>query len=132
MNIWESVPWERKGEPLGSGRQGNVHLVVRKEEPEGPRFALKKLNKTDSEKARQRFQREIEAVKSLDHPNIIRVIDHSKKDDEFQYYVMEYHEGAETLADSIFSPCNPFHGDVLRSLDLFEQIGIGYWRVRGV
>ena len=50
------------------------------------------------------------------------MIDHSEEGDEFQYYVMEYHECAQTLANIIFSRSNRFHGDVLRSLDLFEQI----------
>ena len=36
--------------------------------------------------------------------------------------MMEYHEGAVTLAEIIFSSSNRFYGDVLQSLDLFEQI----------
>ena len=35
---------------------------------------------------------------------------------------MEFHEGAKTLAEVIYTSCNPFHGDALRCLDLFEQI----------
>ncbi len=122
MKIPDSVSWKRVGDPLGIGGQGNVHPVVRKDDPEGPTFALKKLNKTNSEKARDRFQREIEAVKTLDHPNIIRIIDYSSADADFQYYVMECPEDPRTLSDLIFSSCNPFYGDALRSLDLFEQI----------
>ena len=46
-----------------------------------------------------------------------------KKHDGFQYYVMEYHHEARPL-DSITSSqsTNPFHGNVLSSLGLFEQI----------
>ena len=123
MKIPETVPWCPTGVTLGSGGQGQVHLVTRKGNPSGGKFALKTLRNTDSEQAQQRFQREIEAVKQLDHPNIIRIFDHSKEGDEFQYYVMEYHEGAKTLARIISTQsCNPYHGEVLRSLDLFEQL----------
>ena len=129
MGIPECVPWRAIGETLGEGGQGQVHLVVAKNDPKGPKYALKVLRYVDSEQARERFQREIEAVKQLtdlesdsNDSAIIRILDHSKQDDEFQYYVMEYHDGAKTLADIIFSECNPFHGNALKSLNLFEQI----------
>ena len=84
--------------------------------------ALKRLRNVGSMQANERFLREIEVVKKMNHPGIARVYDHSDKDDEFQYYVMEYHEGARTLAKIIYSQTNPYHGDILRCLDLFEQI----------
>ena len=129
MNIPETVPWCLTGVCLGSGGQGDVHVVTHKNDPKGTKYALKALRYVDSDQARERFQREIKAVKKLTDPEkkstdsaIIRVVDHSELDDEFQYYIMEYHEGAKTLASIIFSPDNPIHGDVLTSLDLFEQI----------
>ncbi len=81
------------------------------------------LNNPATLQARQRFCREIEAIRKLDHCSIIQIYDHSEEHDEFQYYVMEYHHGAQSL-DSIItsSATNPFHGNVLLSLDLFEQI----------
>ena len=53
---------------------------------------------------------------------IVRIVDHSKLEDKFQYYVMEYHECAQPLSKIIFSSCNPFHGNALKSLGLFEQV----------
>lgn len=123
MRIPETVPWCSKGVTLGSGGQGVVQLVTRKNDPDGPKYALKALRNTGSTQAQSRFRREIEVIKEMTHPAIIRVIDHSQEDDEFQYYVMEYHEDAQTLANVIFSSSiNRFHGNVLLSLDLFEQI----------
>ena len=123
MKIPENVPWKRTCKTLGSGGQGTVYLVTHKDKSEGPVYALKELRNRGSDQARQRFQREIEAVRQLDHPNIIRIFDNSEPDDEFQYYVMEYHEDAKTLASIISSStCNPFHGDVLQCLDLLEQL----------
>jgi serine/threonine protein kinase len=124
MKIPDSVPWRSTGETLGSGGQANIYLVTRKDQPDGRNYALKVLRHVDSQQARERFQREIEAVKSLDHQAIAKIIDHSKPDDTFQYYVMDYYEGAVALDDIIFTGANPFHGNVLKSLDLFEQLVI--------
>ena len=122
MKIPEHVPWRSTGKTLGRGGQGEVQLVCKRNQPEGPKYALKILRNTGSTQARERFRREIEVVKDLDAPAIVKVIDHSKEEDEFQYYVMEYHQRAKTLASVIFSADNPYHGDIKRSLDLFESI----------
>ena len=122
MAIPEHVPWRATGQTLGSGGQGQVHLVIKKDEPDGREFALKELRNTASSQARLRFQREIEAVKSLDHPSIVRIVDHSMAEHPFQYYVMEYHEDARPLDKIIFSEANPYHGDVKVCLELFEEI----------
>lgn len=107
---------------MGSGGQGDVQLVCKRNEAEGPKYALKILRNTGSIQARERFRREIEVVKQLEAPAIIRVIAHSTEEDDFQYYVMEYHEGAKTLDSIMLSGDNPYHGNILRSLDLFESI----------
>lgn len=58
----------------------------------------------------------------LDCDLIAKIYDHSKTEDKFQYYVMEYYEQAVSLDEVIFSPSNVFHGDTLRSLNIFEQL----------
>ena len=122
MKIPEHVPWRSIGPTLGSGGQGEVRLVKKQGEPEGPKYALKILRNTSSVQARERFRREIEVVKRLDGPAIALVFDYSRTEDDFQYYVMEYHEDAKTLASVIFSEANPYHGNINKSLDLFESI----------
>ena len=122
MKIPEHVAWQSTGRTLGSGGQGEVQVVRRRDQPRGPQYALKVLRNADSSQARQRFRREIEVVERLDSPFIVRVVDYSGEEDDFQYYVMEYHEGAKTLAKIILSIENPFHGNIKRSLDLFENI----------
>ena len=129
MKIPEEVPWLETGTTLGQGGQGVVQLVTKREEPEGRKYALKELRNVGSTQALERFRREINVVKKITHPAIIRVIDHSKEDDGFQYYVMEYHEGAKSLANVIWPSSNPFEGssnpyegNVLLSLELFKKI----------
>ena len=72
-----------------------MHVVTREGQPNGKKYALKILRNVGSSQARRRFRREIEVIKELTSPVIVQVIDHSKEDDEFQFYVMEYHEGGE-------------------------------------
>ncbi len=123
MPVPDSLSWKPTGEKLGSGGQGTVWIVFQENDPSQTLRALKELNRPDSEHAQERFQREIETVKRLSHHTIIKVLDHSDIDDEFQFYVMEYHQNAKTLEEIIFPPaCNPFHGNILKCLDLFEQI----------
>lgn len=122
MKIPDSLPWRPTGVTLGSGGQAVVHLVTRRDTPDGPRAALKALRNVGSRQAKERFRREIEAVKRLDHPSIVKVFDQSEPDDPFQFYVMEYYDGARTLASVIFAGANPYHGRSLCSLGLYEQL----------
>ena len=122
MKIPERIPWQSTGITLGSGGQGEVQRVCKQNEPNGPKYALKILRNTGSRQARERFRREIEVVRQLCSSAIARVIDHSTEEDDFQYYVMEYHEGAKTLDSVISSEDNPYHGDTIGSLGLFETV----------
>ena len=127
MPIPDYLPWKPNGKKLGSGGQGTVRIVIHEDDPSQTQRALKELDKPDSqqaqEQAQERFQKEIEIVKGINHPSIIKVLDHSARDDEFQFYVMEFHENAKTLEEACLSSTpNPFHGNPLKCLDLFEQI----------
>lgn len=122
MRIPEDLPWKSTGKTLGSGGQGDVELVTSKCEPDGRRYALKALKRVESSQARQRFTSEIEAVKTLRHEAIVPVVDQSEPDDEFQFYVMEYVDGARPLDRVIFDESNPYHGDAAQSLDLLEKV----------
>ncbi len=125
MKIPNDSPWKSTGKTLGTGGQADIYLVVKRDEatlPDPAKYVLKALRKVENLQARTRFTREIEIVKGLDHPAIVKVIDSSSENDEFQFYVMEYHEDAQPLDKVIFSDSNPYHGDILLSLDLFEKI----------
>ena len=115
MIIPESVPWKSTGKTLGSGGQGSVEVVTRRDADADKEFALKALRYNNSSRARGRFRREIEAVKNLSHSAVVPVVDYSEEDDEFQYYVMEYYPDASSLNRVIFSPTNPYYGSALKS-----------------
>ncbi len=123
MSIPENLQWQLSGDPLGKGGQGNVHPVTRKGDTSGKKYALKQLNDNQDPQALERFRQEIEVVSEINHPSIIKIHDFSNENDEFQYYVMDYHEGAEALSETIFSrEDSPFYCETLKSLSLFEKI----------
>jgi len=122
MKIPKELRWEATGETLGEGGQAQVYLVKDKTQEFDGVWALKALKRNQPGQAYERFGREVAAIKKLQHPNIIRIIDNSTPDAEFQFYVMEYIKGARPLERIIRPEDNPFYGNPLRSLDLFEQI----------
>ncbi len=87
MKIPETLKWKATGKTLGQGGQGVVHEVINKEEQNGKKYALKALSKGKPLEAYQRFYREIKAIKELNHPNIIKIFDHSNEGDDFNYYL---------------------------------------------
>lgn len=79
---------------LGRGGMGRVYLVQRNGQPE--HYALKLLSAdfASNTEAVRRARKEIAALKSLNHPNIVRAID----DHEFKgrpYLVTEYLDGQD-------------------------------------
>ena len=98
-------------------------MVLDSESNDGVEYALKVLRNPGSLQARKRFRREIEAIQKVEHHSVIRVFDSSREQDCFQYYVMEFHKDARTLANIISCPSNnPFYSNVSLSLQLFEHI----------
>jgi serine/threonine-protein kinase len=78
--------------PLGRGGVGKVFLA--RDLETGEQVALKLLRSRfqGNERAIARFEREVEAVRRLDHPCIVKIF-HAGRDGETVYYTMEYIEG---------------------------------------
>jgi CheY-like chemotaxis protein len=91
----------RIGARLGSGGMGSVYDAVREDLARMP-VAIKVLHPslaTDIDVLR-RFQREAHTVASLDHPNIVRIVDFDMRPDEPAFLVMERLHGV-SLADAL-------------------------------
>jgi serine/threonine protein kinase len=73
---------------LGLGGHGTVYLGERRE-GFSQRVAIKLLHATDRTPFREQF-----LLASLDHPNIVRLLDQGVSDQGRHYLVMEYIEGA--------------------------------------
>jgi len=112
-SIPESVPWKRTGKTLGTGGQSSVYEVettVPNRFSPG-KYAMKELKNVRSNQAKQRFLRETEAIKQIEDPRIVEVIDHHKKNDSFLYYVMPYDEDFVPLEQIIFSEDSAFRAN---------------------
>jgi serine/threonine protein kinase len=86
----------KTGDALGQGGQGQVFRAVDTSGEYAGEFALKRIINPHRH---QRFRNEIEAIKKLHHPNVIRLIDHSALDDpssdEKQFMVMPIAAGGD-------------------------------------
>lgn len=112
----------KKIRALGSGGQASVFEVEDSSGVLCGRYALKPLRKGASTKAYERFYREISATTQLNHPGVIKVIEHSERDAEFHYYVMELISGATTLKRLLNTDKNPFSHCAKDSVKLFWQL----------
>ena len=120
--IAESLGWKLLGKNLGRGGQGDVELVQRLSEPNGKTYALKYLGQRGGPKAHERFRAELDALTKVDHPGIVKIIEHAKESDPHQYYVMDYVEGASSLRRRMDQDSNPFFRNPLLAIEGFIQI----------
>ncbi|MFQ3650598.1 MAG: serine/threonine-protein kinase [Gemmataceae bacterium] len=103
---------------IGSGGMGEVyeaeHILLRR------RCAIKLIRpeQTQDLAVLERFEREVQAMAGLNHPNNVEVFDYGQSDDGTFYYVMEYLEGL-TLEELVsrFGPLPP-----ARVIHLLRQV----------
>jgi hypothetical protein len=79
-------------EKLGSGGMSDVFLGINPRTREKRAFKVMGMRATMPTSSYARFQREVEIIRGLIHPNIIRVMDRGVLEDIY-YYSMEYMPG---------------------------------------
>jgi len=116
--------WKIKnGTTLGQGGQSHVFRVIDVRGDHEGDFALKRvLNPSRHD----RFRNEIDAIKRLDHPNIIKLVDHSALDvgasDDKQFLVMPVAEGGDlSRSDRL----GLYKGSIEAVLQVAKQIAAG-------
>ncbi|MFO0983766.1 MAG: serine/threonine-protein kinase [Planctomycetota bacterium] len=86
-------PWVLR-ELLGSGGMANVYRAERADDAFAKVVAVKLIKRgLDTDEILGRFQRERQALASLDHPHIARLLDGGSTEDGRPYLVMELIEG---------------------------------------
>jgi serine/threonine protein kinase len=88
--------WEVVGD-LGKGGQGEVFEARDRANPNAEHVALKRVRNPNRH---ARFRSEVESIKRLDHPNVIKIIDHSALENELdvvdrQFLVMPIARGGD-------------------------------------
>ncbi len=122
MKIPDNIKWKATGKTLGQGGQATVTEVIDKTSGDDAKYALKALAKGRPKSAYLRFVREIQAIKKINHPSIIKIFDNSDPESEFQFYVMELVQDAISLKKLINTENNPFHINPIKSLELFIRL----------
>jgi len=87
------VPGFRLDRLIGEGGFGQVWRAVRDPGDEIVAVKILHLELVRSIDALTRFQRELEAIERLHHPNVVRALDHGSLDDGRPYLVLEYVDG---------------------------------------
>jgi serine/threonine protein kinase len=121
---WEVVD----DRPLGEGGQAQTYLVRDLQGDPEARFALKRLKNVNRV---ERFEVEIEAVKSLNHPHVLLLVDYSLRVDgtrEKPYMVTEYCAGGSLASGD----CTRWSKEPAGTLELFAEIcdGVGAAHLR--
>jgi serine/threonine protein kinase len=118
--------WKTKGD-LDEGGQAHTFRVTDLQGGGETEYVLKRLK---NEKRLDRFKREVEAIRNLQHENIVRLIDFNL-DEKPYFFVSEYCEGG-----SLDKPKSaPFWQDShVEALKLFLQIceGVRYAHSEGI
>jgi len=112
-------PFELLG-TLGQGGMGAVHLALHTKLKKEVALKVLPAERMADEQAVARFQREIQVVSTLDHPNIVRFITAGEKDDT-HFFVMEYVRGLNLAA--LVARCGPL--PVADACQLIGQAAVG-------
>jgi serine/threonine protein kinase len=118
-NRWEIV------EPIGEGGQGHVYTVRDLTGNPDALFVLKRLK---NQNRIARFRKEVEATKSLEDKNIVRLIDFSL-DSQPPYFVAEYCSGGSLITAPPYWRESP-----VLALRLFQSIceGVAVAHAQGI
>lgn len=116
--------WENAGS-IGEGGQARIYAVVDRTGEQDQLLVLKELKNLERVKY---FEREIEVIRSLIHPNVVRLLDFDLEGPR-PYLVSEYCIGGS------LDKAKPFWSDSpLSALDLFEEIceGVAHAHSKGI
>ena len=88
-----AIPGNQLDRLIGEGGFGQVWLARRDSDGQVVAIKVLHLELVRSVDALTRFQRELDAVERLDHPNVVRGLGHGTLPDGRPYLVLEYIEG---------------------------------------
>jgi len=121
-----AVPGFRLDRLIGEGGFGQVWHAVRDPGDEVVALKILHLELVRSIDALTRFQRELDAIERLHHPNVVRAIGHGALDDGRPYLVLEYVEGP-SLREVIHERGAIPPGEMLTILEpLCDALGVAH------
>ncbi|MGA9130574.1 MAG: protein kinase [Candidatus Sulfotelmatobacter sp.] len=110
-------PYRILGE-IGHGGMAVVYLAERADDQYRKRVAIKMLKPgTEKDEILRRFRNERQALASLDHPSIVRLLDGGSTEEGFPYLIMEFVEGVR-----IDEYCDAHRLSITQRLQLFRAV----------
>jgi serine/threonine protein kinase len=94
MKIGDINSWKRVGAPFPRSGQGEARKVTRIGDSDGALYVLKTMHPGQASRPerQERFKREIEALRALDDPHILKIVDYGSDDRGAPYLVTPYCE----------------------------------------
>lgn len=118
-------------EQVGKGSYGNVQRASLKfDRSIGRSFAVKTIEKGKYIKEIRRFLREIEILKNLDHPNIIRFFE--AYESKNAYFIVQEFCGGGDLGQIFEMQCLKFNEDDARDFMWQIMLAINYLHSKGI
>lgn len=120
------------GKKLGEGCSASVHICRRKDDVSGTLYAVKIFREDDEEK-RKILLKEPKVLAKLNHPNIVRFIEHFDNEATKEIHmVMEYVDGKEVFDHLSEQPAGVYNEEMAK--DVFKQllIGLDYLHKNGI
>ena len=94
MEIGNFKSWKRSGKTFPKSGQGDAQLVSRIGDASGSLYVLKAMHPAQASRSerQERFKREIEALRQLDDPHVLKIVDYGTDDRGAPYLVTPYCE----------------------------------------
>jgi len=103
---------------IGRGGMGTAYLAIRDDKAFEKRVAIKLIKRgMDTHAILQRFRHERQILASLEHPNIVMLLDGGTSDDGLPYFIMEYVDG-----EPIDAYCSANTLGIVERLKLFQSV----------
>ena len=114
---------------IGGGGMGEVYRAVNLDDGEVVALKVVAGRLTRDPEVTARFETEVAALSQLDHPNVVRVLDHGETANGRRFLVMEYVDGCDLRR--FLRAQRP---EMERAFDIFEKVcaGVAHAHERGL
>lgn len=116
---------------LGAGSTGTVYRARRLADDVSVALKVLRHELDDDPELLARFRQELKVMAAMDHPNVVRLLDHGRTDQGGHYLVMEILAG-KSLGDLLLEDVSPMSAERVASIGRQIAEGLSAIHARGV